>query len=89
MKIQRIAIMEGNIIQKDGQKLHEMSKEQIKSSVWLDGQLQTRFEEFAKNHEIIDWDITQSSHSGDWVIAVRYWDNVDDIVKVKSTGPLG
>jgi len=36
------------------------------------GELESGFEEFAKGHEIIDWNVTQDSLSPTWVLFIRY-----------------
>jgi hypothetical protein len=36
------------------------------------GELESKFEEFANNNEIIDWNITQENHSMSWSIFIRY-----------------
>jgi len=69
---EKLAVISGSFIQKENQKAHEMTKEQLKSHIHYDGKLQTRFEEFAKNHEIIDWHVTQESQSGSWSMFIRY-----------------
>ena len=46
----------------------------MKTGIWTDGQLQKRFEEFARTHKIIDWNTTQQSGSRNWFIVVRYED---------------
>jgi hypothetical protein len=38
----------------------------------IDGTLQKKFEEFAKDHDIIDWNITQEQHSFIWSMFIRY-----------------
>jgi|APSaa5957512535_1039671.scaffolds.fasta_scaffold82403_2 hypothetical protein len=38
----------------------------------IDGELQNKFEEFAKSHDIIDWNITQEQHSMTWSMFIRY-----------------
>jgi hypothetical protein len=69
---EKLAVISGNTIQRENQKGHEMTKQQIENPVKTDGQLQTRFEEFAKTHEIIDWHITQEGGSANWRMFIRY-----------------
>jgi len=44
------------------------------SGVFLEGELQARFETFLRFHQgkVIDWNVTQESHSGNWAIFIRY-----------------
>jgi hypothetical protein len=69
---EKLAVISGDTVQRENQKGHEMTKEQIEKPVKTDGQLQTRFEEFAKTHEIIDWHVTQESSSSKWRMFIRY-----------------
>ena len=42
------------------------------TGIHLVGTLQERFEKFAKNHDIIDWHVTQENHSSSWSMFIRY-----------------
>ncbi len=44
------------------------------SGVFLEGELQARFETFLRFHEgkVIDWHVAQDSMSVNWIIFIRY-----------------
>jgi len=69
---EKLAVISGETIKMENQKSHEMTKEQIKGHIQYNGELQTRFEEFAKTHDIIDWHVIQDSHSSTWRMFIRY-----------------
>jgi len=60
----KLAVIDGSVV----------SKSELNQPVFYKGDLQIRFESFcnAPNREIIDWHVTQQSHSGNWFIFVRY-----------------
>ena len=68
---EKLAVISGSFIGDGGWKLSDADKNN-KTGIWLDGQLQTRFEEFAKTHDIIDWHVTQEAHSNKWSMFIRY-----------------
>ena len=57
---------------KDSSKLKERFA--IVQGKITDGSLQRNFESFVRSHDekIIDWNVTQDSHSSTWVIFIRY-----------------
>ncbi len=67
--VQKIAFITGNPINFEERRANG---DEIKAPVLIDRQIQKRFEEFAKNHKIIDWHTTQQSHSSNWYIVVRF-----------------
>jgi hypothetical protein len=77
MMVQKIAFIDGHPIGNGTWKMDDATKNN-KSGIWLDGQLQKRFEEFAKTHKIIDWHTTQQNQSGSWFIVVRYEEEQTD-----------
>jgi hypothetical protein len=60
---EKLAVISGSFIESGGQN---------KTGVWLNGEIQTRFAEFAKTHDIIDWNVTQENNSMSWSMFIRY-----------------
>ena len=60
----KLAVIDGKVI----------TKSELGQQIFYKGELQTRFEAFCNvpNREIIDWNVTQQAHSGNWFIFVRY-----------------
>ncbi len=76
MKVQKIVFIDGNPVYDINDKSieNEIAK---KTGVWIDGQLQRRFEAFARSHKVIDWHTVQQSMSQNWFIVVRYEEDED------------
>jgi len=85
MMVQKIAFITGHPIG-DGSWTMSDADKNNKTGVWLDGQLQKRFEAFARNHKIIDWHTTQQSQSQNWFIVVRYEVEEEEEEEVKPEG---
>lgn len=75
--MQKIAFITGHPIGDGSWKMDDATKNN-KSGIYLDGEIQKRFEEFAKTHKIIDWHTTQQGQSSNWFIVVRYEEEQKD-----------
>ena len=78
MKVQKIAYITGHPIGDGSWKMSDVDKNN-KTGIWIDGELQKIFEEFARSHKIIDWHTTQQNNSSAWFIAVRYEEEEKEI----------
>jgi len=66
--VEKLAIIDGNPI-------HNGHPDSTGQAI-INSELATKFEAFCAAHmgKIIDWNVSQQSHSGNWFIFIRYID---------------